>query len=56
MDNITIDYFTLDVKHMNNQNISCEVAGNIFDDDDNAYAVATLDGTIIIAKRNKIQW
>lgn len=44
---------------MNNQNISCEVAGNIISPDgatDDAYAVATLDGTIIIAKANEIQW
>jgi hypothetical protein len=57
LENITIDYHTLDLNHMHNQNITSEVAGNVTDGiRDDYYAVATLDGTILIAKDNEIQW
>jgi hypothetical protein len=57
-DNILIQYHPLDVKHMQNPNISTEVVGNVISTDGkefHSYGVATVDGTIIIARDNVIE-
>ncbi|CAG7833710.1 unnamed protein product [Allacma fusca] len=57
-DNILIQYHPLDVKHMQNPNISTEVTGNVVSSDGkecHSYGVATVDGTIIIARDNVIE-
>lgn len=61
----TIDYQFLGLSRMRNQNISTEIIGNLRSLDDSTketegrgkpYAVATLDGTIMLVQDEIILW
>jgi len=58
-DKIVINYCTLDVSQMRNPNITTEVAANILSmnpNDNESYAVATLDGSVLVCKNDTIEW
>lgn len=62
----TIDYQFLGLSRMRNQNISTEIVGDLKNDSDRKdgavktkdlpYAVATLDGTIMLVQNEIILW
>lgn len=60
---MSIDYHPLAHSHMRNPNVSTEILGNIsqgvFHQNDSQgalYAVATLDGTLMMVKDEQILW
>jgi len=58
---MSIDYHPLAYSHMRNPNVSTEILGNIsqIGNDDqrgSLYAVATLDGTLMLVQDEQILW
>ena len=60
---MSIDYHPLNHPHMRNPNVSTEIVGNISqgaevadESKGSVYAVATLDGTLMLVQDEHIQW